>query len=39
MSGVGGCETVVTARKRYGYVKLRKCDKLLFRKRFPLNLK
>ena len=34
----GGCETVVAARTRYGWVKIRVCDVLLYGRRFPLRL-
>ena len=35
----GGCMADVTARTRWGWVKLRECDELLLDMRFPLYLK
>ena len=35
----GGCEAAVTARTRFGWVKLRECGELLYGRRFPLKLK
>ena len=35
----GGCEVVVTAKIRCGWVKLRECSELLYGRRFPLKLK
>ena len=39
VSAGGGCETAVTARRRYGWINFRECGKLLHAKRFPLKLK
>ena len=39
VSACGGCETVVTARTRCGWVKFRECGELLCVRRFPLMLK
>ena len=39
LSAGGGCEAAVTARTRCRWVKLRECDELLYRRRFPLRLK
>ena len=39
VSASGGCEAAVTARTRCGLVKLRKYDKLLHGRRYPLKLK
>ena len=38
-SAGGGCEAAVTARTRYGWVKLRQRGELLYEKRCPLMLK
>ena len=35
----GGCEAVVSARTRVGWKKFRECGKILFRKRFSLQMK
>ncbi|XP_006820969.1 uncharacterized protein LOC102810427 [Saccoglossus kowalevskii] len=35
----GGCEAAVTARARFAWVKFRECGKLLYGKRFPLEMK
>ena len=34
----GGCEAAVTVRTRFCWVKFKECDKLLWEKRFHLNL-
>ena len=34
-----GCEAVVNARTRCGWIKLRECSELLYGRRFPLKLK
>ena len=39
VSACGGCEAVVTARTRCGWLKSRECGELLHSKRFPLKLK
>ena len=39
VSAGGGCESVVTVRTRYGWVKIRVSSELLHGMRFPLNLK
>ena len=39
VSASGGCEAVVTARTRCGWVKFRECSKLLYGRRFPLRRK
>ena len=39
VSAGGGCEAVVTARTRCGWVKFRECSDLLHDRRFPLKLK
>ena len=38
VSAVGGCESVVTARTKCGWVKPRKCGELLHGRRLPLKL-
>ena len=38
MSAGGGCEGAVTAKTRYGWVKLSKCDELLHCRRCPLKV-
>ena len=38
VSAGGGCEAAVTARTRYGWVKLRECGELLCGRRFPIKL-
>ena len=35
----GGCEAVVTARTRFGWVMFRVCGWLLYGRRFPLRLR
>ena len=35
----GGCEAVVSARTRVGWKKFRECSKILFGKRFSLQIK
>ena len=35
LSAGGGCDAAVTARTRYGWVKIRECGKLLYGGRFP----
>ena len=35
----GGCQAVVTATTRCGWVKFKECGQLLCGKRFPLRLK
>ena len=41
VSAGGGCEAAVTARTRYGWVKLRECllSELLYGRRLPQNCK
>ena len=39
VSAGGGCEAVVTARTRCGWVMFRECSELLYGRRFPLLLK
>ena len=39
VSAGGGCEAVVTARTRCGWVNFRECGELLYGRRFPLRLK
>ena len=39
VSASGGCEVAVTARTRYGWVKSRECDVLLYGRRFPIRPK
>ena len=39
VSVCGGCEATVTAITRCGWVKVRKCDELLYSRRFPLKLR
>ena len=39
VSAGGGCEAAVTAKTRYGWVKLRECSELLYGRRFPPKLK
>ena len=39
VSAGGGCDSAVTARTRYEWVKFRECDELLYGGRFPLMLK
>ena len=39
VSAGGGCEAAVTARTRCKSVMLRECGKLLYGRRFPLELK
>ena len=39
VSAGGGCEVVVTARTRCGWIKLSTCCELLYGRRFPLTLK
>ena len=39
MSAGGRCEAVVTAKTRCECLYVRKCDELLYGKRFPLKLK
>ena len=39
VSDSGGCEAVVTARTRCGWVKLSECNDLLYGRTFPLKLK
>ena len=39
VSAGGGCEAAVTARTRYGWVKLRECGELHYFRRFPLKMK
>ena len=39
LNASGGCEAAVTARTRVGWKKFRECDKILFGKRFFLQMK
>ena len=39
LNASGGCEAAVTARVRIGWVRFRKCGKLLLGNRFPLKMK
>ena len=39
VSASGGCEAVMTARARIGWVKFKECGKLLNLKRFSLKMK
>ena len=39
VSAGGGCEAVVTAKTRCGWVKFSECGELLYGRRFPLRLK
>ena len=39
LNASGGCEVVVTARVRIGWVRFRECGKLLLGNRFPLKMK
>ena len=39
VSAGGGCEAVVTARTRCGWVKFRECGEMLHGRRFPQRLK
>ena len=39
VSAGGGCESVVNARTRCGWIKFRECGELLNGRRFPLKLK
>ena len=39
VSAGGGCEAVVTARRRCGWVMFRECCELLYGRRFPLRRK
>ena len=39
LNASGGCKATVTARTRLGWKKFRECGKILFRKRFSLQMK
>ena len=39
LNASGGCEVVVTARIKIGWVKFRKSGELVLRNRFPLRMK
>ena len=39
LSATGGCETVVTARSRIGWMKFRECSEILKGRRFSLKMK
>ena len=39
LNASGGCESAVTARARFGWVKFRECGELLHGKRFSLKMK
>ena len=39
LNASGGCEAVVTARVRIGWVRFKKCEELLLGKRLPLRMK
>ena len=39
LNASGGCEAVITARVRIGWVRFRKCEELLLGNRFPLKTK
>ena len=39
LNATGGCETAVTARSRFGWMKFRECSEILKGKRFSLKMK